>query len=226
MGGRVIYPDVLGEMETLDLVLSGRSLARYGDGEFKMARSPGIGIKSQQADTLLSRRLAAILRESGDCLVGIPNIRSQTPKAEFWGRVAPWATSLLSDRRLYVSSFISRADSAPWINTEEYWSKVEQLWRGRDVTLVRGSGKAFTPERMPGAGRITEIMAPKMNAWSEYQSLLDRIGTPDRVLISLGPTATVMAVDLCARGVHAIDVGHMGSFMRKWNREPEPEVAA
>jgi hypothetical protein len=35
-----------------------------------------------------------------------------------------------------------------------------------------------------------------------------------------------MAVDLCARGVHAIDVGHMGSFMRKWNREPEPEVAA
>jgi len=219
MGGRVIYPDVLGEMETLDLVLSGRSLARYGDGEFKMARSPGIGIKSQQADTLLSRRLAAILRESGDCLVGIPNIRSQTPKAEFWGRVAPWATSLLSDRRLYVSSFISRADSAPWINTEEYWSKVEQLWRGRDVTLVRGSGKAFTPERMPGAGRITEIMAPKLNAWTEYQSLLDRIGTPERVLISLGPTATVMAVDLCARGVHAIDAGHCGAFYRR--RETE-----
>jgi hypothetical protein len=37
-------------METLDLVLSGRSIARYGDGEFKMARTPGVGIKSQNGD--------------------------------------------------------------------------------------------------------------------------------------------------------------------------------
>lgn len=209
-------------METLDLVLSGRSLARYGDGEFKMARDASIGIKSQHADAELSRRLASILHESGDCIVGIPNIRSATPKAEFWGeKVQPWATPLLSPHRHYVSSFISRADSAPWINTREYWSKVEQLWRGQDVTLVRGSGKAFTPEMMVGAGAVTEILGPRNSAWSSYDELLERIGTPAHVLISLGPTATVMAVELCARGVHAVDVGHMGAFYRRFVQVPE-----
>jgi hypothetical protein len=69
---------------------------------------------------------------------------------------------------------------------------------------------------MTGAGRITEIMGPRSDAWSSYGELLEQIGRPDRVLISLGPTATVLAVDLCARGVHAIDVGHMGAFYRRW----------
>lgn len=210
------YPDVIGEMETLDLVLSGRSLARYGDGEFKMARQPGIGIKSQRADRELSRRLASILHESGDCLVGIPNVHSATPKAEFWGKVTPWAAKMLSPHRQYVSSFVSRADSAPWINTPEYWSKVEQLWRGLDVMVVRGSGKVFRLRAMVGATSITEILGPRNSAWSSYADLIKRIGHPDRVLISLGPTATVMAVELCARGVHAIDVGHMGAFYRRW----------
>lgn len=211
------YPHVISEMQTLDLVLSGRSLARYGDGEFKMALNCTSGIKSQVANAKLSRQLAAILHESGDCLVGIPNLRSNTPKAEFWGRVEPWATTLLSPYRQYVSSFVSRADSAPWINTEEYWSKVEQLWRGRDVMVVRGSGKVFRQRAMASAKSVTEILCPKFSAWSSYQDILDRIGTPSMpVLISLGPTATVMAVELCARGVHAIDVGHMGAFYRRW----------
>lgn len=214
------WPHVLSEMETLDLVLGGKSLARYGDGEFKMCR--GSAIKSQAYDPELSRRLSAILRDSGTCLVGIPNIRAaaQMPdaKAAFWGRVEPWAQPLLADRP-YVSSLVSRADSAPWINTDAYWDKVEQLWRGRPVTLVRGSGKAFTPDLMPGAGEITEIIGPKHSAWSDYADLMQRIGTPERVLLALGPAATVMAVDLCAKGVHAIDVGHMGAFYRR--RMPE-----
>lgn len=210
------WPLVLSEMETLDRVLAGASLARYGDGEFKMCR--GSSIKSQVYDPELCRRLNLILEDSGECLVGIPNIRAPQSlppeKAAFWGRVQPWAETLLSDRP-YVSAFVSRADSAPWINTEAYWDKVEQLWRGRNVTIVRGSGKAFTTDLMPGAGEVTEILGPKNSAWSEYDALMQRIGTPERVLLALGPAATVMAVDLCKKGIHAIDVGHMGAFYRR-----------
>jgi hypothetical protein len=36
------------------------------------------------------------------------------------------------------------------------------------------------------------------------------------VLICLGPAATVLAVDLCAHGIHAIDLGHIALFMRKY----------
>ncbi len=122
------YPSVLGEFETLDRVLAGASLARYGDGELKMA-GHNAGIKSQQADPALSRRLAEILLASGDCLVGIPNIHSKTPKAELWGKYTRYS-SLLATGRQYASSFITRPDSAPWIDVPAYWDRIEQLWRG------------------------------------------------------------------------------------------------
>jgi hypothetical protein len=208
------YPTVLGEFQTLQRVLNGESLARYGDGELKMADRV-VGIKSQGPDARLTERLARILHDSGDCMVGIPNIRSDTPKAEHWGKYMRYS-SLLGDRP-YVSSFITRPDSAPWIDAPEYWAMLASLWVGQDVTLVRGSAKSFTAERLmaAGAANVTEILAPRQHAWGEYESLLDRIGTPRRALICLGPTATVMAVDLCARGVHAIDFGHSGMFWQK-----------
>lgn len=215
------YPRVTGELETMRLVVSGRSISRYGDGEFKMA-GHGAGIKSQVADARLSERLREILRDSGDCLVGIPDIhavRERTPgtqRDQFWSKHRA-SCSLLSERRTYYSSFITRPDSAPWIDTDEYWSMVESLWRGQDVTLVRGSSKSFTAERLmeAGARSVREILAPRQHAWAEYDLLLQRIGRPRRAILCLGPTATVMAVDLCARGVHAIDFGHGGMFHKK-----------
>lgn len=209
-----VYPSVVGEMQTLDRVLAGASLARYGDGEFKMCA--GAGIKSQEAHRVLSARLVEILKDSGSCLVGIPNLRSNTPKAEFWKKYADYASYLCN--REYVSSFITRPDSAPWINTDEYWTKLESLWAGQSVTLVRGSSKSLTAADLGSACEVTEIVAPRQHAFASYDELLERIGTPKRVLICLGPTATVMATDLCARGVHAIDLGHIGMFWRKRQR--------
>lgn len=217
------YPIVTGEVETLDLVVSGRSLARYGDGEIKMA-SHWAGIKSQVADRRLSIRLREILLDSGACLVGIPNIRSDTPKAAHWGKYM-YAADLIDDRRQYVSSFVTRPDSAPWIDTPAYWATLESLWRDQDITLVRGSGKSLTADLLmeSGARIVTEIIAPRQHAWADYDQLLERIGTPARALLCLGPTATVMAVDLCAKGVHAIDLGHVGMFWKK-HRRGDPMV--
>ena len=209
------YPVVLDEQATLDRVCAGASLARYGDGEFKMA-GHNAAIKSQCADATLSARLREILTDSGACLVGIPNIQSDTPKAAHWAKYAHYADLLA--KRPYVSSFITRPDSAPWINTPAYWAQVQSLWVDQHVTLVRGSSKSLTADDLVGAREVREILAPRQHAWAEYASLLERIGTPDRVLICLGPTATVMAVDLCAKGVHAIDLGHIGMFLRKVTR--------
>lgn len=208
------YPPVLTEQETLDRVTAGQSLSRYGDGEFKMCR--GAGIKSQEAHPTLTVRLIEILRNSGACLVGLPNIRSETPKGDFWGKYTAFASFLGQDE--YGSSFISRPDSAPWINTPEYWAQLESLWVGQSVTLVRGSSKSLTAADLIGAAEVREILAPRQHAWVDYDALLAKIGTPKRALLCLGPTATVMAVDLCAKGVHAIDLGHVGMFVRKVRR--------
>jgi hypothetical protein len=217
-GGVKAYPAVLSELKTLELVCSGRSLARYGDGEFKMA-AHGASIKSQRAHAELSERLLSILHRSGECLVGIPNIHEaiasnpDQDKVRFWTKQLRFA-AILSDRS-YVSSFVTRPDSASWLKTSEaYWQALASLWVGQDVTLVRGSTKSLVAEDLIGAREVREIVAPRQHAWGEYDSLLERIGRPAKALLCLGPTATVMAVDLCARGVHAIDLGHVGMFLR------------
>lgn len=212
------YPPVLSERETMDLVLSGRSLARYGDGEISLCR--GYGIPCQHFDPALSGRLKGILKHAEGCLVGIPNIESETPKAKFWSQYK--ATGLYGNKT-YASSFVTRPDSAPWIDSPEYWQAVESLWVGQDVTLVRGGARSLTAKDLVGAASVTEIIAPREHAWAGYAGLLEQIGRPRRALLCLGPTATVLAVDLCAIGVHAIDAGHIGMWLRK-HRHGEPMV--
>lgn len=204
------YPVVLSEMNTLQLVSDGLSLARYGDGEFNLCQDRPA--KMQRHDSRLADRLREILQDSGGCLVGIPNIHSETPKAAFWIKYE--STDLLADRP-YVSSFITRPDSAPWIDTPEYWAGLESLWVGQDVTLVYGGRHGLTKADLVGAKSVREIISVNRDAWTGYDSLIEEIGTPSRALLCLGPTATVLAVDLCAKGVHAIDLGHVGLFLRK-----------
>lgn len=208
------YPHVVSEMETLERVLAGASISRYGDGEFKICK--GANAKSQMWDRRLAARMRDILQDSGACLVGIPNLRSDTPKQKFWNGFES-CVELLAERE-YVSAFISRPDSAPWINTQAYWDRLQSLWRGRDVTLVRGSTKSLTAEELLGAGAVTEIVCPRQHAFAEYDRILERIGTPELAILCLGASATVMAVDLCAKGVHAVDLGHVGMFLRKHRR--------
>lgn len=212
------YPHVLGERDTLAQVLAGKSIARYGDGEFKLCL--GGAAKAQEANDAITRRLRQILRDSGNCLVGIPNVWSDTPKSDLWQKQARRASDLLVDRP-YVSSFITRPDSAPWINTPDYWRDLESLWVGKDVTLVRGSTKSLTAEDLVGATCVREIVAPRQHAWAEAAQIVKRVGHPERVLLCLGPAATVLAVDLCAAGIQAIDLGHVGMFLRK-HRRGEP----
>ncbi len=219
------WPTVLSEEETLRLVVEeGRSLARYGDGEFKLCH--GGSIKSQVFDPALGKRLREILLSSGDCIVGIPNLRM--PTKPFWDQFrVPKITALFDMNRVYGSAFVSRPDSAPWIHTPAYWQRVESLWKGRSVTLVRGSGKSLTAAILtPSAASVKEILCPRQNAWADRAALLEQIGRPERVLLCCGPTATVLAVELAARGVQAVDLGHIGMWFKRLEVSAEAALEA
>jgi hypothetical protein len=219
------WPAVLSEEETLRLVAEeGRSLARYGDGEFKLCY--GGSIKSQVYDAALGKRLREILLRSGDCLVGIPNLLR--PTKPFWDQFRNTKiTALLDMKRVYGSAFVSRPDSAPWIQTPAYWQRVESLWKGKAVTLVRGSGKSLTASLLtPSAASVNEILCARQHAWAEREELLEKIGRPERVLLCCGPTATVLAVELAARGVHAVDLGHIGMWFKRLDMSAEAALQA
>lgn len=219
-----MYPLVLTENQTLRAALDGSSLARYGDGELKIAR--GNDAKSQAGDPVLAKRLRQILAaKAGPCLVCIPNIESKTPKAEFWRtyRDPRYTQFYTGGSRIvgpaYGSSFITRPDSAPWIDTGDYWQRVIDLWRDRDVVLVRGSSKSLCLADLGAAKSVDEVIVSRQHAWADYPPLMTRLAQERRrVLLCLGATATVLAFDLAALGVQALDLGHIGMFLRKEGR--------
>lgn len=206
------WPHVMGENWTLDLVASGRSIARFGDGEFNLCL--GRPCITQAPCESLAALLRWMLRAPGECLVGIPR-QGGGPKAPFWARFDRPDVRGLFGVDHYASACITRPDSAPWIDRPDYWAKIRSLWLGKDVTLVRGSEKSLTAAMLAGARSVREIVAPAKNAFAKYGELLEDIGTPATAILCLGPTATALAYELSHRGVHAIDLGHVGMFLRK-----------
>jgi hypothetical protein len=206
---------VLSEEETLDLALAGASLSRFGDGELKLAL--GRDCVSQKADPKLAIELRRILKgpAGSGALVCIPNYGA-TPRTDVWDRYATPQHTALFGPGPYGSAFVSRPDSAPWIDTPDYWAKVELLWTDKDVTLVLGDEtKSLRVETLRTAAGVRLVKGPRRDAYADIAAIEAEIGTPaGPVLLCLGPTATVLAARLAAKGVHALDLGHIGTFMR------------
>lgn len=210
------YPRVLTEAATLQAAHLGSSIARYGDGELKLCR--GRSAKSQEHQPALSAMLSRILLDtSGPCLPCIPRLIADGPKHQFWKEFyrPPW-TRLYAATGSYGSSFITRPDSAPDIDNAGYWASIDDLWKGRDVVLIRGSTKSLTAERLWRARSVHEIVGPVQHAWKEHRDIFENVRDERRrVILCLGATATVLAWMLSYEGVHALDLGHVGMFTKR-----------
>lgn len=225
---------VLTEDETLDAICAGTSIGRIGDGEIGLVL--GRGIKSQRYDRRLASKIVEVLRVSGadGFLAGIVRRDKRSPKRDhaekcLRGRCADFYTA-----KLYGSAYITRPDCAPWIDRPDYWDKIQSLWRDRDVVLVRGSTKSLTADLIKSARSVHEIVQPRKDAFDGYDDLLREIirdAGDRRILLCLGPTATALALDLHTVGKHALDLGHVGMFLKKhWRGErmavtPEDKAA-
>lgn len=225
------YPEVLTEFETVEAILTGRSIARYGDGELRVA----LGRKciSQEADKSLARELTAILADDpAGLLVGIPNVNTGTPKAESWGRFCSSGFMSMYKQPSYASAFISRPDSAPWIDKPEYWDRIHDIWRGKDAILISGEKrKSIRAEDVAlEAASVRVIEAPRVSAYAEINRIEEEIGRHNGpVIMCLGCTATALAARLHRKGLWGIDLGHIGMFMRHagiYNIDPDALVSA
>lgn len=220
------FPKCLSEAETLERAIAGESLSRFGDGEFSIAL--GGNCVSQKGDKSLAAEMRGILEHAPKgCLPCLPDPYGGSPKKANWQKFEN--ANLTLGNQQFGSAFISRPDSAPWIDTPEYWQRMRLLWSGKDVTLVLGSTRSLRPEMIADAASVREVWGTYRDAYSStapdhrnhpsalhsIDELIESVGKPSGpVLMCLGPTATVMAARLTTRGVHAIDLGHLGMFMR------------
>lgn len=211
------YPIVLSEEETVVAATTGRSLSRFGDGELRLAL--GGNAVSQRAEKGLQQELRAILKKSV-ALACIPNVNSATPLFEKCWRnhSQPKYSALYDQERVYGSAFITRPDSAPWINVPAYWKLMSSLWFDRDCMLVVGADMtSLNPELMQGAKSVLLVRGPRRDAYSSIAQLENEIGpfTAGPIFMCLGATATVLAERLAKKGLWAIDIGNIGKFMPK-----------
>lgn len=190
----------------------GKSVARYGDGEFRLCF--GRGIYFQKHHPLLQKRLREILlSESEKCLVGIPELKLQT--TPFWKRY--WyenledIETLLSKNYRYGHQGISRESTAAQV------MQLAEVWSNRTAVIVIGKNSRFVlDDRLFGGVRQTVfIYGPAEHAFEQYDIILASVLAEAKkyedciVIIALGPAATVLAYDLAERGIQALDIGHI-----------------
>lgn len=215
------YPEVVGEYDTVAKLLDGYSIARIGDGELKLMCGKGMRREPVVHEGLKWELRNVVTDPDPSCLPAIWAYNEASPKYMNHLRHQERFKSVLSPGVTYYSSFISRPDSAPWIERREYGLLMQRLWEGKRVAVVcERKGSIFYPVRL-AARSCQHIECPTHYAYSRIDELEARVieAKPDIAILSVGPTATCLAHRLARRGVQAIDLGSAGKFLMRLLKE-------
>lgn len=226
---------ILTSDETIDYIVNNRcSLARFGDGEFKLAKSSLSLNKNdlgfQQYDESLAKRLYAILTEfTPEVMVGLPSpifgigLGKMTSYArQHWKNQClnniEWLYSCVYRKQLFLDSFFTRfyIDYKDHSHCPEYVKQLKRIWNDRRLIIVEGAltRLGIGNDLFDNAASIQRIICPARDAYDKIDEIEKNIKEVvdcrnSLVLVALGPTATVIAVDMAKLGIQTIDIGHI-----------------
>jgi hypothetical protein len=232
------YPKITGFREMLESIKKGMSIARFGDGEFRVLFQHNSTKKNpyQKPSPELSRRLAEILirRPDSKLMVCIPVFNPKHDgKGRFYKNMSfhEYYTFRHQEHlpllvnETYGNAFFSRRHVFNELTIDE----IKQIWRGRNVVfVVPKNGRFAYDDRIFGNIKSkSEINVPPVDAFAEYGRILaECLAMPKDALffISAGMTATVLAADLADAGRQALDMGHFPNcYLEYIGEAPEPE---
>lgn len=212
--------------ETLDTLLeSGRSIARFGDGEYKWVCNIPNPSFQRYSDALAQRLRQVVASNDPRVMIGLcdcfGDLKKYCPAArDFWelfiAKNRRGFYSLLNPDTAYYAMmtrfYIDYADKS---KAGERFKKLMQLWAGRDVLIVEGEKTRFgvNNDFLAAAASVRRILAPATNAFERYDDIFvavqRHIKQNQLILMALGPTATILAYDVAVKlGEQAIDIGH------------------
>ena len=214
---RVGYPSVIGEFDTVRKLLEGNSIARFGDGEFKLIE--GAAQIREPANRMLGDELKRIIRVNDGltCLRGIPTMDGRGAKFVNWSKHYERFSRNLNPRAQYYSAFISRPDSAQWIHNVEYAELLSQLWKDKEVVVVSEPTNSMVKVLELQAAKVIKIECPSYETYAvidELEKAILKTGLKIAFLCC-GPAASCLAYRLSKQGVQTIDAGSMGGFVLK-----------
>lgn len=227
--GKLFFPKFRSDKETLRMMIEeGKSLARFGDGEF------GIVInaprqKFQHADEKLADRIKEVLNSNHpDLLIGIAkqygnldrfvDESAMVIREYMTEETRSWHQQLLQSDRIYSDGYITR----PYVIFKDRFTEapakrfdaLKEIWKGKKVIIVEGAQTRLgVGNDLFGDAEIKRILAPATSSFDRYDDILAetlrQAEWADLFLLALGPCAGVLAYDLTLQGHQAIDIGHL-----------------
>lgn len=224
------YPKFRSDEETIRLIVEeGKSLGRFGDGEFSIAfdieRQP-----FQKPNEKLKQRIWQVLRTANEkYLIGIAKNygsleRYNTSAADgircyMTEEVRKMHREILLPDMVYTDAYISR----PYVihkdnNTDaplKRFERLKKIWDKKDIIMVEGAQTRLGVgnDLFANAKSIKRILAPATNSFDRYDDILKKcieVGSEcDMFLLAIGPSAGVLAFDLAEKGYQAVDIGHL-----------------
>lgn len=210
------YPPVLGEFETMRLAAGGLSIARAGDGEAKVIC--GSSYVRQRGSLTLATELFNVLNHPApNCLPCIPTLDPRGPKYENWLRHQARFETLLHRQGRWGSAFVTRPDSAPWIETPAYYELMLSCWQGKRAVLISEPNNKLVKLMQRTAGELHYIACPSEECYPLIDAFEQEVAAlkPQVAVLCLGVTATCLANRLAWRGVHALDLGSVGGMLAR-----------
>lgn len=219
-----------------------KSLSRFGDGELEIMQHrdrPWF----QKMDNKLSERLQTIFQCKNEQIIialsddfgSLEQYKEQMADGirEYLGNGRRNELMKVVDlNRVYYDAYVTR----PYIiykdkrHAQRIFKLFKQVWKNRDILLVEGNWAyiGIRNDLFEGANNIRRIIAPSENAYSKYDRILSMVKEhtikDTLVLVSLGPTATVLAYDLTIEGIQALDIGQLDNEYEWYLREANERI--
>lgn len=225
------FPNILSREETIKKIIKeGKSMARFGDGEFSLI-SEVARQKFQRSDPKLAERLREVLgSEHPKLLVCIADNYGNLDKYEDTAAIGireymqePGVReshmNLLNPGKVYYDAYVSR----PYVIYKDWrtdkpkkrFDNLKKIWENRNVIIVEGAQTRMGVgnDLLSGAREIKRILAPAVNSFERYDDILkvslEYAEENVLFLIAMGPSAGVLAYDLTLSGSQALDIGHL-----------------
>ena len=223
------YPTLsfFSDQETVDMILNdNKSLSRFGDGEIKWMLHCKLNSFQDYSDELAEELKRVYQSNNSNLLIAIPygivNSKKCSLGAKFhWRVVRDDFFSAINEFGGIDRCFSNASITRPYIDYNDYeysswcFNNLKRIWDNKDIIIVEGNKTklGMGNDLFSKAKSIRRIICPATNAFEKIndikQSIRVNANFSDRILVALGPTATILAADMCDEGYQIIDIGHI-----------------
>lgn len=211
-----------------ELATTNKSLGRFGDGEIAWIFGKGHHSFEKPTQKLSKCLYDVITSNDKNFMIGLPDSLNSLDdftkdSKYFWEtffiknyrRIIP----LLNKDKIYYNTSVTR----PYIDynkrsiARETFRILKTVWDGKNVLIVEGneSRLGVNDGLFSHSNSIKRIECPVTDAFENHKLILSHILSFLNnhknyiTLLSLGPTATILAYKLYKLGYRAIDIGHV-----------------